>query len=133
MVCVHCGGQTAVTNSRRQQRRNQIWRRRRCSACGAVFTTIEQADHSAVWLVSINKTLQPFSRDKLLFSLHQSCRHRQHPVEDAAALADTIIRKLQSQVSDGTLDSRAIARITQVTLNRFDRVASVHYQAFHQI
>lgn len=132
MVCLQCGSKTKVTNSRHQRRSNQVWRRRLCPNCGALFTTEEQADYGAVWAVlDKNLALTAFSRDKLLLSLYESCRHRSEALDDARALTDTVISKLGSQVTDGVLEARAIARTAQVALNRFDHAASVAYQAFH--
>jgi transcriptional repressor NrdR len=132
MVCVQCGYKTGVVNSRHQRRGNSVWRRRHCPACGALFTTEERADYGAIWGVRNPKgRLEPFSRDKLLLSLREAVRHRPTALRDAAALADTVINKLGTQVGDGVLESRAIARTAQVALNRFDHAASVAYQAFH--
>lgn len=132
MVCIQCGAETRVTNSRPQKRNNQIWRRRQCLSCGAVFTTEETAQYGAAWLVRRKSgALQPFSRDKLLISLLKSLEHRKTALNDAAGLVETIIGKLYSQVSNGTLESRQIAQISLVALNRFDAAAATHYQAFH--
>jgi transcriptional regulator NrdR family protein len=101
-------------------------------ACGALFTTEEQADYGALWRVRQTKgRLEPFSRDKLFLSLYEAVRHRPAALKDAAALAVTVINKLGDQVSDGVVDSARIARTAQVALNRFDHAASVAYQAFH--
>jgi len=134
MVCIHCGGKTKVVNSRRQSRSNQVWRRRQCLACSAVFTTAEMPRYGAAWAVR-GKTgrLQPFSRDKLFLSLYEACRHRPTALEDAGALTDTVIKNLSGQLADGVSDSQVIEQIAHVALNRFDKVASVHYQAFHKL
>lgn len=133
MVCIQCGGETAVSNSRHQKRLNQVWRRRLCKTCGAVFTTEESASYSGSWAVlSPSGALLPFSRDKLLLSLHRSLQHRKSAVTDASALADTVIKKLSSVIKDGRLESQQITHAVQVALNRFDKAASVHYAAFHQ-
>jgi transcriptional repressor NrdR len=132
MVCVHCGAKTRVLNSRWQRRSNQIWRRRKCLKCGSVFTTEEIASYGAAWVVrGKNGPSVPFSRDKLFLSLYKSCQHRQTALEDAGALTDTIINKLVSHVHNGVIDSATMAQVVRVALNRFDGVASVHYQAFH--
>ncbi len=132
MVCIHCGSETHVINSRPQKRTNQIWRRRRCNTCQAVFTTEETIQYEAVWAVSGPKSgLEPFNRDKLLLSLYKSCEHRKTALDDAKGLTDTIINKLRASVVDGVLSKRSIAQVSQVALNRFDVAASVHYQAFH--
>lgn len=132
MVCIQCGGQTQVINSRHQKRANQVWRRRQCKQCGAVFTSEESAAYGASWAVQgPSGALQPFSRDKLLLSLHRSLQHRPTALADAGGLADTIIKKLSGVVTDGVIESRAIVNTVQVALNRFDKAASVSYSAFY--
>lgn len=131
MVCIYCSANTQVINSRPQKRSNQIWRRRQCTACTNVFTTEESVAYGLAWLVESKHGLQPFSRDKLFISLHRSLQHRPSATADAGALSETIIKKLLNQVVKGRINSRIISQAAQVTLNRFDNAASVHYQAFH--
>jgi transcriptional repressor NrdR len=131
MVCVHCGGKTKVVNSRQQHKSNQVWRRRQCLKCGAVFSTREAAQHELAWLVRDGSRLEPFSRDTLFLSLYKSCGHRPTALSDARGLTDTIIGKLPAHMVDGAVASQAIARVALVALNRFDTAASTHYQAFH--
>jgi len=98
-----------------------------------VFTTEESASYSGSWAVlSRSGALSPFSRDKLLLSLHGSLQHRKNAVNDASALTDTVIKKLSSVIKNGRLESQQITNAVQVALNRFDKAASVHYAAFHQ-
>lgn len=101
--------------------------------CGATFTTAEAASYGASWAVqSPSGSLTPFSRDKLFLSLHRSLQHRKTAMGDSAALTDTVIRKIAGTVQEGVLEIDTILTATQVALNRFDKAASVHYQAFHQ-
>lgn len=133
MVCIQCHQKTQVINSRHQKRPNTVWRRRSCTKCTLIFTTTETADYSALWAVMASSgRLNPFSRDKLLLSIYNSLQHRKTAISDAAGLVDTIITKLSTTVSEGSLKSTSIRTITQVALNRFDIVASTHYQAFHK-
>jgi transcriptional regulator NrdR family protein len=132
MVCVYCSSETQVINSRLQKRLNQVWRRRTCSNCGAIFSSHEMADYSAVWRVKqINGTHTPFERDKLFLSILESCKHRPTAIADAGALADTVTSKLRQATSDGIIPVKSIISTTQVALARFDAAASVHYLAFH--
>jgi len=133
MVCIYCGGQTRVVNSRPQARSNRVWRRRRCLACAAVFSTEEAVRHELAWRVRNGKHLQPFLRDKLFLSLYESCRHRKTALSDADGLTETVIKKLQGYTANGTVSPHDIARVAQVALNRFDRAAGVQYQAFHGV
>lgn len=133
MVCIQCGGQTQVINSRHQKRANQVWRRRKCRQCSAVFTSEETAAYGASWAVrDASGGLTPFSRDKLFLSLHRSLQHRPTALADAAGLADTVIKRLSGAVTGGTVESQAIIHAAQVALNRFDKAASVSYAAFHK-
>ena len=67
MVCIYCGGETKVTNSRLQKRNNQVWRRRQCLECKGVFTTHEAVDLSSALLIDKSGAPEPFISD-LLFS-----------------------------------------------------------------
>jgi transcriptional regulator NrdR family protein len=73
----------------------------------------------------------PFSRDKLFLSLYRSLQHRKTAVDDAAALTETVIKKVSASVTDGVIKASAVTAAAQVALNRFDKAASIHYQAFH--
>ncbi|HXE10389.1 MAG TPA: hypothetical protein VN554_03105 [Verrucomicrobiae bacterium] len=132
MVCVYCGKDTRVINSRPQRRNNQVWRRRHCPDCGAVFSTVEAVQLELAWQVRSGRHLRPFSRDKLLLSLYRSCGHRKTALTDAQGLCETVIRKVSSYVADGVIDGRDITQVAQVALNRFDKAASVHYSAHHR-
>lgn len=133
MVCLSCQQKTQVINSRPQLRSNQQWRRRQCVVCHSVFSTVEVADYAAVWSIKRpSGPLRPFNRDKLLLSVYNSLGHRSKGLEDASGLTDTIISKLSSLAVNGILTSKQIAQTVQVALNRFDKAASVHYQANHK-
>jgi transcriptional regulator NrdR family protein len=111
-----------------------VWRRRQCQECGATFTTEERAQYDLVWRVrTANGTVQPFSRPKLFLSLYKSCEHRKTALSDAESLTETVIAKLRPLLRDGSLERSDISRVALVALNRFDKAASVHYQAFHKV
>jgi len=133
MVCIYCGNETQVVNSRPQKRLNQIWRRRQCSGCGAVFTTEESAHLSTSLAVRRqNGPVSPFSRDKLFLSLLKALGHRTTPVEDAGALTATIVAQLLQNTPKATIDPSDIAKTALGALQRFDTAAAVQYQAYHK-
>lgn len=135
MVCIYCGNKTDVINSRPQKRHNKVWRRRRCTACGAVFSSAEAATLSESLMVAskASKTaLHPFLRDKLFLSVYNSCQHRPTAVADATALSDTILGQLPAISQNGLVDRTALKERTLQVLERFDSVAAVHYAAFHK-
>lgn len=132
MVCVYCGELTHIINSRLQKRSNRTWRRRHCSRCTAVFTTLESSDFGLAWSIRNAKGhISPFNRDKLFLSLYGSLKHRSAAISDAGDLTDTVIKKLHGQVHNGSLRVETIIQTVQVALNRFDKAASVHYGAYH--
>lgn len=134
MVCIYCGHDTQVINSRLQKRLNQTWRRRKCPNCLAVFSTHEVTSYEDSWRVkTATGSLTPFLRYKLFLSLHKSCEHRPGSVEDAAALTNTVISLLRHQTDKGLLEPTNIVITTYEVLKNFDKAASVHYQAFHPV
>lgn len=134
MVCYTCGGETAVLNSRPQKRANQVWRRRRCALCDTAFTSTESIDYAKVLLVQSNtsKRLVQFERDRLFMSLYKSLGHRNTALTDAGGICTTIITKLIPTATNNVISTRRIVETTLVALNRFDKLAAQHYQAFHK-
>lgn len=131
MVCLYCGAKTGVSNSRHQKKQNHIWRRRVCMDCGAIFTTSESPDLLKSLIVQSGKRVQPFSRDKLFLTIHDSIKHRKTAQSDATALTDTVISRLYPLIVVGSLKKEAIVQTTTEILRRFDKTAASHYKAFH--
>ncbi len=131
MVCPYCTQNTGVINSRHQKRANQVWRRRKCSNCGAVFTTTESIDLSGALRVRKTTGLEPFLRDTLLLSLYESLKHRKSALQDATALTGTVISALHPLADATIVDRDVITTVTISILERFDKAAATHYQAFH--
>src|SRR5664279_3068123 len=103
MVCVYCGNDTQVTNSRLQKRNNAVWRRRTCKECSATITTLERIDLETAVMVVDESVHTPFSRDKLFISIYNSCKHRKSAQADASGLTDTIISRLYPHISDASI------------------------------
>ncbi len=134
MVCIYCGGETQVINSRHQKKSNQVWRRRRCLACQGVFTSYEAADLSSSLVFRRNKThLEPFQRDRLFLSVYEACRHRKTAETDARALTDTILTKLRGKTQDASIDRTTLVSVSSEVLKHFDRAAATAYLAFHPL
>ncbi len=131
MVCVYCGHSTQVINSRHQKKVNQVWRRRQCTNCQAIFTTREAVDTTQALRIKKDKAYQPFSRDTLLLSIYDSLKHRKTAETDATALTATIMTKLYPLIHDATLNRTDITKTATAVLTRFDKAAATHYHAFH--
>ncbi len=132
MVCIYCGGNTRVTNSRPQVRSNQVWRRRQCNKCGALFSTTEKNDPGETLVVKVDDGNQEsFLIEKLFLSIYESMKYRKNAVADAKYLTQTVINKLSHSTNNGVIDSKLITKAVLVSLNRFDKIAASHYLAFH--
>lgn len=131
MVCIYCGGKTKTTNSR-GKKSSATWRRRQCLTCSAVFTTREAPDLGlSLRLEDSYGALLPFSRDKLVISLHRSLSHRKTALGDVSGLADTIIASLLANARGGVIKHDSLIEQTLLVLERFDKAAYTHYRAHH--
>lgn len=133
MVCIYCGTETEISNTRNQKRTNTKWRRRNCPKCKAVLTTIEAFDLSKAISVTSNKSSQstPFLRDKLLLSVYNCCKHLDNPLQTATDLSNTVISKLLPQVADACLSDLQIRQTVAEVLSNFDKPAHTQYCAYH--
>lgn len=134
MVCIYCGSPLQVTNTRPQKRRNQIWRRRHCNFCKNTFTTHEEIRlEPSIRVRDRNGKLTPFSRIKLLISLHKSLTHVQSPSEAAEELSYTVSHIIiKNCLESATIDYKDIVYEATQVLKRFDTVAGLHYEAQHK-
>jgi transcriptional regulator NrdR family protein len=134
MVCIYCGSATNVINSRLQKRVNQVWRRRQCERCHAVFTTHEVADLALGLRIEwTDGKLVPFMRDKVFIDLYDSLGHRSDALSAAGALATTITAQLLKAAQSAKITRSDLISTTLIALQRFDSVAAVHYKARHTI
>lgn len=136
MVCVYCGHETAVLNSRLQKQSGNVWRRRSCTACGALFTTHEAPDLAACLVVQYDpkaKKQRPFERDRLFLSVVKALGHRRDAVEAASALTDTITASLLKMRLGALVPVSSIIEVSHTTLQRYDIAAAVQYAAYHPI
>ena len=133
MDCIYCGSKTGVSNSRQQKKANQIWRRRRCTSCKAVFSTLEGVDLGRSVAIDKDGRLEPFSREKLLLSVFSACGHRKDAMECSTALTGTIVGKILAGHNSPLLKSDDIVSVTSAVLKRFDRAAYVQYNAYHPL
>jgi transcriptional regulator NrdR family protein len=129
MVCINCGNETKVFNSRLNKKTNSVWRRRRCLSCSSSFTTKERPNLSGSLIIeATDGSISQFSRDKLYLSIFQCLEHNYDAVDKATTLTETVIGKLTSYISFGYVSSSDIRHIVQVALSRYDNLASIKYQ-----
>lgn len=131
MVCIYCGSETDVVNSRPQKRSNQIWRRRRCKACGSVFTSHEVLDLSSALVVDYGASQRPFISDMLFTEVLLALQDRKDCYLAAREITSTVIRNLLKLPDVPSLESKQISAETAKVLKRFNRRAWLRYTAEH--
>lgn len=132
MVCIYCGAATRVTNSRHRKQTAQVWRRHICTSCKAVFTSTESVDLSKSLVLEMpDKSLRPFTKEKLFLSIHKSCEHRKTAVDDALALTDTVIAKIVRAGTQSLISGQQLAKSVHETLSNFDTASAVQFAAYH--
>ena len=131
MVCIYCGGETDVTNSRHQKRSNQVWRRRRCKGCGAVFTSHEAIDLSCALVVDSGRST-PFISDMLFTEVLLALQDRKDCYLAAREVTSTVIRELLKLPNKPRIDPKQISQATSRVLKRLDKRAYLRYMAEHE-
>lgn len=132
MVCLYCNEKLAVVNSRFQKKQNKVWRRRKCPNCGALFTTNESIDLSKVLMIKRpNGQLEAFSREKLLASIYESCKHRKTPEKDAESLTASMITRMLATSTDACIDLSTLKNLITEVLSSFDKASASHYRAYY--
>lgn len=130
MKCIYCGEKTKTLNSRKKMKGLRTWRRRRCEACDALFTTEESVNMELSIRVKKKSGLEPFYRQKLYLSIHNAVSHRNKAYNDAEGLVDTVVSAL-IPCKSGTINVSEIKEISLRVLKRFDKAAATYYQAHH--
>jgi transcriptional repressor NrdR len=134
MVCIYCHNQTNVVNSRPQKKTNSIWRRRSCSVCGAVSTSIEQYDLlTALMVKKQSGALEGFQRDKIIISIAKATDHRQNSPQTASFLTNNVLQKLlKKPLNDKIITTIDISNMVNFVLKHYDAGSAVRYSSFKQ-
>ncbi len=131
MVCAYCGQPTQVINSRAQKRNNQVWRRRRCKTCKALFTTHEALDLTSALFVDVGGLHKPFMGDLLYTELLLALQDQKNCYETARDAQHTIIRRLRKLPSFPFVKPRQISQESAKVLKRLNQRAYLRYLAEH--
>jgi transcriptional repressor NrdR len=131
MVCIYCGGETKVINSRHQKRNNQVWRRRQCLVCQSVFTTHEAVELASTLSVNDRGGLRPFLPDLLLKELMSALQDRKDAYTASGEILATIVRKLLTLPQKPVYLPADISKTAAEVLKRFDKQAYLRFVAEH--
>jgi transcriptional regulator NrdR family protein len=136
MVCIYCSKDTKVVNSRLRIKDNEIWRRRKCTGCGVVFSSTEKIDlFSSIKIIKRSGKLQDFSEPKIIVSIYRSIDHLPNAPSLAGHLTKTALQKiLYKNIEPRTLgqkiDSTHIEACVFSVLQKFDSAGAIKYRAY---
>lgn len=134
MFCINCFHKnTSVANSRPNKKQPQVWRRRKCPNCSAVFTTYERpslAENKPI--ERSDGSVDTFNLGKLILSIAKAFTHAPAEAEyNALWLAQTVEDTLSTEHQ--TITSGDIEATTHQTLKQFDELAAMQYAAQHHL
>lgn len=66
-------------------------------------------------------------------SVYDSLRHRKSALMDATSLTATIVSNMYDLADNGVIERDAVVTVTNTVLERFDKIAAIHYKAFHPL
>ena len=134
MICINCSSPTKVTNSRPHKKTPSVWRRRQCTACQTVFTTMEMIADTAYTfrVIRSDGAAEDFSLPRLLLSISAAVSHRPAPAsaDEAYWLAQTVAQNIQATASD-SVTLAALTEESLTVISNFDATAGLQYGARH--
>jgi transcriptional repressor NrdR len=132
MKCPYCSSSSFVTNSRKTTKGFQIWRRRTCSVCAQVWTTVESVNSATTYSVEYpNKRSGSFQRDILFLSIKDALHHRKDAVKAAGYVTSTVLGKIYSQ-NRTKLPVSLLIELTLGVLKNYDATAAAVYKATYE-
>lgn len=132
MRCPFCGSkEDRVLDSRESQEGDTIRRRRECKGCGRRFTTFEQIEEMALFVVKKSGRREPFNREKLLHGMRLACTGRPVSIETLEQIASDIERKLYNRL-EREVPSREIGDMVMDQLRVLDQVAYVRFASVYR-
>ena len=120
-----------MIDTRSQDERNTIKRRRLCEKCGKRFNTYERVDTIPVSVVKRNGAREIFDKDKLLGGIIKSCNKRPVSVGQMEKIADEIENAIMSS-SSREIESREIGEMVMEQLKEVDEVAYVRFASVYR-
>lgn len=132
MKCPYCGtNDDKVLDSREAPDGAHIKRRRECKHCSRRFTTFEQIEEMALYVVKSDGRREPFSREKILRGLQLSCTGRPISQETLEEIAGDIERMLYNRL-EREVPSREVGDLVMERLRSLDHVAYVRFASVYK-
>ena len=132
MRCPFCGhDETQVKDSRPSEDNSSIRRRRQCPACAARFTTFERVQLRELMVIKKDDSRTVFDREKLVRSIHISCRKRPVNADQIELVANSIQRRLESS-GETEIPTKVVGELVMDALKELDRVAYLRFASVYK-
>lgn len=96
MECPYCRREvTIVLNSRPTRQNSQIWRRRQCLNCKAIYTTHERVDLSNLIVIKKSGKTEMFSQGKLYAGIYRSTISQ---TKNRGKLVDKVTQEVEREI-----------------------------------
>ena len=130
MKCPYCSAvSTKVLDKRDSEDLTVTRRRRRCSACGARFTTYERAEIVSLMLVKKDGRREEFNRAKLRAGVTTACAKR--PVSVAAI--EQLVNEVESELRRREAAEVNHALVGELVMNKLRELDHVAYIRFASV
>jgi transcriptional repressor NrdR len=130
MRCPYCGEtESRVIDSRPVG--EGVRRRRKCSNCGARFTTYERVQPSNVFIVKKDGRREEYSRDKLYAGIRKACEKRPLPTGAIDKLVDSIESDIY-KAGKAEIPSSLIGDLGMGGLEKLDHIAYIRFASVYR-
>lgn len=132
MKCPFCGApDTTVVETRLNEDKDMVRRRRRCPECEKRFTTYERADIQLPQVIKKNGVRTSFDREKLRASLELALRKRPVTTHAVDAAIDGIEEKLLVS-GEREVPSQQIGEFVMRALRKLDKVGYIRFASVYR-
>ena len=132
MKCPFCDStEIRVVDSRDDEPRDAIRRRRECTSCQRRFTTYERVEETPLAVIKRTGEREVFSRSKLLRGLMRACEKRPIDADTLEKLMDSIEAELRNEFKT-EVPSAEIGELALAKLKVLDKVAYVRFASVYR-
>lgn len=135
MKCPNCGNtQDKVIDTRQNNDKTIVRRRRECLSCGEKFSTHEIIDMRLVTVIKKTKDREEFNIEKIKNGVLKACEKRPIPRDKIEDMVDEIRREVCNNLANSSseVNSKEIGELVMKKLKELDDVAYIRYAAVYQ-
>lgn len=132
MKCPYCSGlNTKVLDSRDSEDQTVTRRRRRCSTCGARFTTYERSEIVSLLVVKKDGRREEFSRAKLRAGVTTACAKRPVSADAVERLVNEVESELRQREAP-EVNHALVGELVMRKLHELDHVAYIRFASVYR-